>query len=48
MPAGWACPSVACKRCRRRLRLEPVPPVMKELGLAEVENNPKNNRMRAI
>jgi hypothetical protein len=25
-----------------------VPPVMKELGLAEVENNPKNNRMRAL
>jgi hypothetical protein len=25
-----------------------VPPVMKELGLAEVESNPKNNRMRAI
>ncbi|HEY4382179.1 MAG TPA: hypothetical protein VGN01_17655 [Acidobacteriaceae bacterium] len=24
-----------------------VPPVMKELGLAEVEANPKNNRMRA-
>jgi hypothetical protein len=25
-----------------------VPPVMKELGLAEVEENPRNNRMRAI
>lgn len=25
-----------------------VPPVLKALGLAEVENNPKNNRMRAI
>ena len=25
-----------------------VPPVMKELGLAEVETNPKNNRMRAL
>jgi hypothetical protein len=25
-----------------------VPPVMKELGLAEVEDKPKNNRMRAI
>ena len=24
-----------------------VPPVLKELGLAEVENNPRNNRMRA-
>jgi hypothetical protein len=24
-----------------------VPPVLKELGLAEVEVNPKNNRMRA-
>ena len=24
-----------------------VPPVLKELGLAEVEDNPKNNRMRA-
>lgn len=25
-----------------------VPPVMKQLGLAEVENNPRNNRMRAL
>jgi hypothetical protein len=25
-----------------------VPPVMKQLGLAEVEANPKNNRMRAL
>jgi hypothetical protein len=25
-----------------------VPPVLKLLGLAEVESNPKNNRMRAI
>jgi hypothetical protein len=25
-----------------------VPPVMKQLGLAEVESNPKNNRMRAV
>jgi hypothetical protein len=25
-----------------------VPPVMKMLGLAEVEDNPRNNRMRAI
>ncbi len=25
-----------------------VPPVLKELGLAEVEANPRNNRMRAI
>lgn len=25
-----------------------VPPVMKLLGLAEVEENPRNNRMRAI
>src|ERR1700719_822826 len=25
-----------------------VPPVMKELGLAEVEDNPRNNRMRGI
>jgi uncharacterized protein DUF6855 len=25
-----------------------VPPVMQQLGLAEVENNPRNNRMRAI
>jgi hypothetical protein len=24
-----------------------VPPVMETLGLAEVEHNPKNNRMRA-
>jgi len=24
-----------------------VPPVMEVLGLAEVEHNPKNNRMRA-
>ena len=25
-----------------------VPPVLEALGLAEVEHNPKNNRMRAI
>lgn len=25
-----------------------VPPVMKALGLAEVESNPRNNRMRAL
>jgi hypothetical protein len=25
-----------------------VPPVMKKLGLADVEENPRNNRMRAI
>jgi uncharacterized protein DUF6855 len=25
-----------------------VPPVLQTLGLAEVENNPRNNRMRAI
>src|SRR3990172_7933649 len=25
-----------------------VPPVMEVLGLAEVEHNPKNNRMRAL
>lgn len=25
-----------------------VPPVMKHLGLADVEENPRNNRMRAI
>jgi len=25
-----------------------VPPVLKALGLAEVENNPRNNRMRAV
>jgi len=25
-----------------------VPPVLKQLGLAEVEENPRNNRMRAI
>jgi hypothetical protein len=25
-----------------------VPPVLKELRLAEVENNPRNNRMRSI
>jgi hypothetical protein len=25
-----------------------VPPLMEVLGLAEVEHNPKNNRMRAI
>jgi len=24
-----------------------VPPLMEELGLAELEHNPKNNRMRA-
>jgi hypothetical protein len=25
-----------------------VPPVLRELGLAEVEQNPRNNRMRAL
>lgn len=25
-----------------------VPPLMEELGLAEVEHNPKNNRIRAL
>jgi hypothetical protein len=25
-----------------------VPPVLEALGLAEVEHNPKNNRMRAL
>ena len=25
-----------------------VPPVLEQLGLAEVEHNPKNNRMRAV
>jgi hypothetical protein len=25
-----------------------VPPLLKELGLAEVEQNPRNNRMRAL
>ena len=25
-----------------------VPPVLKKLGLAEVEDNPRNNRMRAL
>ena len=25
-----------------------VPPILKELGLAEVEQNPRNNRMRAL
>ena len=25
-----------------------IPPLMEELGLAELEHNPKNNRMRAI
>ena len=25
-----------------------VPPVLKELGMAEVEQNPRNNRMRAL
>lgn len=25
-----------------------VPPLMEALGLAEVEHNPKNNRMRAL
>jgi hypothetical protein len=25
-----------------------VPPLMEELGLAEVEHNPRNNRMRAV
>jgi hypothetical protein len=25
-----------------------MPPVLEALGLAEVEHNPKNNRMRAL
>jgi hypothetical protein len=25
-----------------------VPPLMEALGMAEVEHNPRNNRMRAI
>lgn len=25
-----------------------IPPILEELGLAEVEHNPRNNRMRAI
>lgn len=25
-----------------------VPPVLKELGMAEVESNPKNNRIHAL
>lgn len=25
-----------------------IPPLMEELGLAELEHNPKNNRMRAV
>jgi hypothetical protein len=25
-----------------------VPPLMETLGLAEVEHNPRNNRMRAL
>jgi len=25
-----------------------LPPLLQALGLAEVENNPRNNRMRAI
>ena len=25
-----------------------VPPLMEELGLAEIEHNPRNNRMRAV
>jgi hypothetical protein len=25
-----------------------VPPLLEALGLAEVEHNPKNNRMRAL
>ncbi|CAN5921656.1 hypothetical protein BH11MYX4_BH11MYX4_47710 [soil metagenome] len=25
-----------------------LPPVLEALGLAEVEHNPKNNRMRAV
>jgi hypothetical protein len=28
--------------------LEYIPPLMEVLGLAEVEHNPKNNRMRAL
>jgi hypothetical protein len=29
-------------------RTAPVPPVLEELGLAEVEHQPRNNRMRAL
>jgi hypothetical protein len=25
-----------------------MPPLLEELGLAEVEHNPRNNRMRAV
>ncbi len=35
------------KRYRGRFGMY-VPSVLKELGLAEVESNPKNNRMRAL
>ncbi|WP_376769686.1 DUF6855 family protein [Paenibacillus endophyticus] len=30
------------------MRYSYYPPLMEQLGLAEVEHNPRNNRMRAI
>ena len=42
--AGW----YGLKKGLRGRFANYVPPVMKHLGLAEVENNPKNNRMRAL
>ena len=42
--SGWYGPK---KGLRRRFAMY-VPPVLKKMGLAEVEDNPRNNRMRAI
>jgi hypothetical protein len=33
---------------RYRGRFAYVPPLTEELGLAELEHNPRNNRMRAL
>ena len=41
---GW----YGLKKGLRRRFANYVPPVMEALGLAEVEHNPRNNRMRAI
>jgi hypothetical protein len=42
--AGW----YGMKKGLRGRFANYVPPVLEELGLAEVEHNPRNNRMRAI
>ena len=38
---------LVCKGLRGRFGMY-VPPLLEALGLAEVEHNPRNNRMRAI